>query len=195
MPISNYSLANGARVELFALDGGIGSHIEEYWGWATSRTDNNPPTLSAQLPSSTTPTWAWRVYPRAANYSSPAKLHFTKLYTAAAATKDITLEMLVATTMSPNARLCWMTVEYVDNATGLLKHLSTLDRAGGALASSTASWSFTTWGMISFVKRKLTISTPTAVKQDTPVIVTWWFALASVSDQDILFLDPDFALS
>ena len=195
MPVCDTGITRNGKVEIVGLDGGIGSHLEEAWGFATSRTDNNPPTLSGQLPNSTLTPWAWRIYPRAADPQKPVRLPAAKIYTDSAATKTIALEFLVASTMAPTKRHAWITVEYTDNSTGLPKHVSTFDPSGGALDTSTADWSSSTWGMITLNKKKCSITTPTSVKQDTTIFVTFWFAMTSSGDQDILFLDHDFSIA
>lgn len=188
-------ISGSGGVSVIGCDGGVGGHLQREWGFATSRTDSNPPVLQATLPDSNNTTWSWRVYPKNASRVSPMMLQSAKLYTGSAAIKTITQELLVANTMSPNAGNLWITVEYTDNATGLVKHLSTLDIAASALASSSANWSAAVWGAITLLKRKLEIATPTSVKQNTMIIVTLWGTLASASANDIYFVDPDFAVN
>lgn len=188
-------ISGAGGVEIVGCDGGIGGHLEKEWGYATSRTDSNPPVLQATLPDSLSTAWSWRVYPKNASKVYPMMLQSAKLYTGSAAIKTITQELLVADTMYPNARNLWITVEYTDDATGINKHLSTLDISAAALSSSSANWSATVWGAITLLKRKLEIATPTSVKQNTMIIVTLWGTLASASANDIYFVDPDFAVN
>jgi hypothetical protein len=195
MPVSNYGLNRSGVIEMIGLDGGIGAHHEETWGWATSRTDNNPPYLSAQLPDSGLTEWSWRVYPKAASFNVPLRMPFVKMFQDTAAAQTITLEVLVATTLSPTKKSMWMTVDYMDDSTGLPKHISTFDVGASALDSSSAAWSATVWGVVSFNKRKLEIDTPTAVRQDSVITVCFYFGIASATDLDILFVDPDFAVN
>lgn len=187
---------NGTTIELVGCDDGIGGFYQANWGWATSRTDNYPPTLSATLPDTGSTPWAWRVYPQYVSALYQMRLTTTKFFTGAAATKTITQEVLIADSISTaNKGSLWLTVEYVDDTTGLTKHLTTRDYAGGALASSTAGWSATTWGMINLLKRKLEVTTPTSVKQNTPIVVTLWGLVKSVTANDIMFVDPDFGVN
>lgn len=183
------------RVELIGCDGGIGGHLELPWGRATSRTDNNPPTLSATLPDTGSSNWAWRVYPYSATQRTPMQLITTKLYTGSAAAKTINQEILVANTMSPNKSNLWITVDYTDDATGLPKHISTQDFTAGALDTSTAAWTATVWGLVTLLKRKFEITTPTAIKPNTPITVTLQGTLKSVTANDIYFVDPDFGVN
>lgn len=182
------------EIEVIGCDDGVGGHIEREWGFATSRTDSNPPTLQATLPDSGGSPWSWRVYPKAPTNSDPMHLTSVKMFTGASAAKTITQEVLVADTMASNAWNLWVTVEYQDATTGAMKHVSSRDVSAGALAASTANWSATVWGAVTFNKRKLSIATPTAVKQDTPIVVTLWGTLAAASANDIFFVDPDFGV-
>lgn len=174
---------------------GTGGYLEEYWGWATSRTDNYPPTLSATLPDSDLTPWALRVYPRNASVTTPMRIVSSNLFTDTANTKTVTLETLIATTMAPTKRSMWMTVEYIDDATGLPKHIDTRDFSGSALDASTANWSATTWGMVAFNKRKFEITTPTSIKPGTLVTVALFGTVKSATANDILFVDPFFGVN
>ena len=118
-----------------------------------------------------------------------------KLFTGTAATKTISQEVLVANTMSPNKRKLWISVTYTDDATGLQKSVTTRDHAAGALDTSTANWSATVWGMVTFVKRKFSVTTPTAIKQNTPIVVTLFGTLTSATANDIYFVDSDFGVN
>lgn len=191
---NGYTLMTG-MIELIGCDeGGIGGHLEAAWGWATSRTDNNPPYLSAALPNSTNTPWAWRVWPRVASQSQPVRLPCMKIWTADPKVVTITQELLVSNTLpSATKQNTWITVEYTDNATGLPRSVSSIDYSNTVLDTSTAPWSATTWGIVSLLKRRIQIVTPTAVKKDSPIIVTFNCGLPAVNADDILFLDPDFS--
>lgn len=183
------------EVEVIGCDEGVGGHLERAWGYATSRTDSNPPTLNATLPDAAASPWSWRVYPKTVTNTNPMALTSVKMFTGAAAIKTITQELLVADTMMPNKGTLWITVEYTDNATGAAMHASTRDWTGAALDASTANWSAVVWGAVSFNRRKLELSTPTAIKPNTPITVTLWGLVASASANDIYFVDPDFGVN
>ncbi len=193
--IGGGSLAGQGYIRIVGCDGGLGGHLESPWGYATSRSDNNPPTLSAQVPDSSGTAWSWRVYPKTATQAVPCNLTSAKLYTSTVATKTITQEVLVANSMSPTTDKMWMTVEYVDATTGLTKHLTTRSFAAAALTSSTAPWSATVWKTTTFNKYKLSVATPTAIKQNTLITVTFFSTQASANGDEILFVDPDFGVS
>lgn len=183
------------EVELIGCDEGVGGHIEKGWGYATSRTDSNPPTLNATLPDAAASPWSWRVYPKTVTNITPMMLTSVKMFTGSAGVKTITQEILIADTMAPNKGTLWITVEYTDNATGAAMHASTRDWIGAALDASTADWSAVVWGAVSFNRRKLELPTPTAIKPGTPITVTLWGLVASASANDIYFVDPDFGVN
>ena len=197
MDIFNQSASRVQSTEarIVAADGLMGGHYDAAWGYATSRTDNNPPYLAGELPDSVHTAWAYRVYPRLASVSRPMVLNSTKLYSGEAATKTVSLEILVADTMAANKRNLWATISYTDDTTGLPKCVTTRDHAAGSLTDSTANWSATVWGMVTLLKKKLSITTPTAIKQNTPIIVTLFGTLASATANDIYFVDPDFGVN
>lgn len=174
---------------------GTGGYLQEGWGWATSRTDNYPPVLNATLPDAGLTPWAYRVYMPEASASNVIRIPLTKLYVDTPQTKTITVEVLVATGLTSTKDNLWAYIEYVDATTGITKHLSTKDFSGAASDTSTAAWSSATWGMISFNKVKMTVTTPTTIKQDTLISVMVMGTLKSASANDVLFIDPDFTVS
>lgn len=180
------------EVEAIGCDGGIGSHIEASWGYATSRSDNNPPTLSASLPDSASTPWSYRVYPRAPTQQAPMRLPIAKLFTGDPAAKTLTLEMLVADTLTPTKDKVWGVLTYTDDTTGELKRVSSRDF--GTLVSSTAGWTFDAWGTVNFAKYKIALTTPTAIKKDTLILFTLFGTMLSATADDILFVDPDFGI-
>lgn len=191
-------LAGGTFIEIVGCDNGIGGHHEACWGWMTSRTDNNPPYLSAlSLDSANTP-WAWRVYPAYADLRSPMQIPVTKMYTGASGAKTVSLEMLIADTMLASGSeiatksSLWMTVSYTDSS-GIPRSENT--RGFGNLDASTAPWSATVWGMIALIKKKLSVTTQYAIKQDSVITVTLFGYAKSASVNDILFVDPDFGVN
>lgn len=117
-----------------------------------------------------------------------------------AGTREITVSLLVATTLTNvNKRSVWISVDYVDNTTGLKKSITTRDFLAGALDVSTANWTATTYGATSLLKRKLSAVTPTAIKPNTPITVVLWGTVKAVSTTDelgdIMFLDPEFSVN
>lgn len=184
-----------AKIECIGSDDGLGGVLVGPWGFATSRSDDNPPTLNASLPNSTDTKWSFRLYPKAANTQVPATLQTLKMFQGDAAILTLTQEVLIATSMSPTNANTWIEVSYVDNTTGALKYVSSRDLSGGSLVASSADWSADYWGAITCNKLKMSVTTPTSVKKDTPIIVSFCTALASVTANDIMFVDPDFGVA
>ena len=181
-------------VSVMACDDGVGGYKDCEWGFLTSRTDSNPPTLNAFLPTNPVVPWSWRVYPRAVTQQAPMTINSVKMVTGTAGTKTIVQELLAADTMSLNRGNLWITASYQDNVTGEQVLVSTKDWGGSALETSTAAWSAVVWGAVSFNKVKLSITTPTAVKPNTPVVVTLWGLYTSATANEIFFVDPDFGI-
>lgn len=183
------------EVEAIACDEVLGGHIGRDWGFATSRTDANPPTRQAWLPDSANTPWSWRVYPKNASNTAPMHLVMSKMFTGAAAAKTITLDLLIADSMTSDKSSLWITVEYTDDATGEPRHLSTRDWSAPPLDASTATWSATVWGAVTFNRRKLAAVTPGPIRQDSLITVTLWGTVAGGSTDDIYFVDPDFGVN
>lgn len=195
MALSQLLPTSGSRFSLFGLDGGSGGAVMAAWGTADSRNiDNFYPTLNASLPDSVSSGVSWRMYPQAATVNEHAMLTICKLFTGTPATKTVTLEFLLANPWgggATTANSIWIDVSYIDDATGAPVSLSTRAENGAALTASTASWSATTWGPVGFDKKKISVTTPTAIRQDTAVTVAFCCSAASASANDILMICPD----
>jgi hypothetical protein len=206
-----FSSGNGSwvndSVRSFGADGKMGSEMWGTWGVISSRADNSPPTLNAVLPDSASTPWSYLIYPKGitsqysqSSASLPA-LPISKLYTSAAAQKKITLEFLLSTTVAnANKKTIWMDVVYIDNSDGLPRCLTTQAFTGtDALDTSTASWTPSgtnpTWGTKTFGKKKLEVTTPGSIKQDTAVHVLFHYGCAAPNTSDIAFVCPDIQLS
>lgn len=190
--VSSTSLIGDNAVWSTGCEGGLGAVYWRRWGLADSRQDGNFPYLNAVLPDSGATGWSWKVYPKSADIQRPMGMAFSHTMTGSAAAKTVTLELLVATAMtSVNTLNTWMDVHYVDDATGQPKRVSTRALStGAALSSSTAAWSADFYGAISFNKRKLEVTTPTSVKQNTSITVCLYSIVASATANDILCVDP-----
>lgn len=196
MPLYDGLPAVGATYEAIACEsGGGGGELVARWGSASSRLDNNPPSLAGALPNSTSTPWAWRIWPRFTDLTNLLRMVSAKLYTGDPAVKTITQELLVANTMAPTKRSLWLVVNYIDDSTGATKTITSQDFAGGALATSTANWSATVWGLVTFDKRKIAVTTPTAVKKDTMIEVVLMGYDKSATANDIYMMDPDFGIN
>jgi len=185
-----------SRIEIFGADGAQGAYRMQQWGWMDSRSDGNYPTLNATYPDSVSTAWAWRVQPVNASPSNPVEVPMMKVYSSADAVRVVTVELQIATDFAEvNAANTWLEVIYIDAATGEPTLVSTRG-ASGALASSSASWSATTWGIIGLTKRKLFVETPTTIKQDTVVTAVLMSIQPAVATAtDVYFVCPDIQLA
>lgn len=191
MPITEWS-----SLTTHGSDGGLGSAFADQWGEARSRVDGYPPYLNAFLPNSASTPWSWWLYPYAASVKEPITLTVGKIYTDTAATKTITAEVLVADTFTGVGKnSLWIEVAYIDDATGRSKLVSSFVPTGGAMDVSTAPWSATTYGAINLLKKKMSITTPTTIRQNSTVKVVLRGTIKSANTNDIMFFCPDVSIS
>jgi len=190
-----FSTSYKVLIKALDCDDELGSSYANNAGIYTSRTDNNPPVLNVTLPTDAGTGWSWRCYPKAASDLIPLSVECPKFFNDTSAAKTITLNFLLADTFSGiNTDNCWLDLFYVDATTGYDVLVSSKDIAAGSLSSSTATWSAVTWGMISFDKYQISLATPTAIKKGSIIKAIFNFSAASVTSNDILFVDPDFAI-
>lgn len=197
---NNFDASPVYKASAIGSDDGLGSALKESWGLADSRDDNNYPKLNAVLPDSANTPWAWKLCPMTTTEQHPLKLPMSQYFTDSAGAREITVNLLIANTLTNvSKQSVWMTVDYIDNATGLKKSINTRDYLAGALDASTANWTATTYGAASLLKRKLSVVTPTAIKPNTPITVVLWSTVkaASQTDElgDIMFLCPEFSVN
>lgn len=188
---------NTSLFEAIGLDGGAGAVYADYQcGEMDSRSDGYYPTLNALLPTSVGEMWSWRLWPNKTSYRSPFKVPSMKLYTGTAGVKTLTLNFLIADTFTGVTKSnLWLEVVYIDNTTGRPKYFDTRGFAGGNIATSDAPWSATTYGAVNLLKRQIEVTTPTAIKQDTPVFVTLRGYVKAASANDLIFVCPDVVMS
>ena len=194
-----------AGIGAFGIDGGMGAYRIQRWGYADSRNDGNYPVLNGMYANSTNTGWAWKI--RASNPSvcNMIELPMQGIYTETAAVKTVTLDLLVGTNFDPNVTKAnlWMDVCYTDDATGQAKYVTTLDiTSTSQLDASTAPWipsinaNQASYGAVTLNKRKLSVTTPTAIKKDTMVIACLrGTAKAASASLDLIFTDSDPQLS
>lgn len=193
---ANADLGASAVIRTSGGDGGLGAGFAEVWGEAKSRVDGYPPHLNAFLPDASNTPWAWWIYPSATSPMAPMNIPVAKVFTGAAATKTISGYVLVADTFTGVAKnTLWMDVVYVDDSTGRSKRVTTFAPAGGALTTSTAGWSGSTYGAINLLKREFSLTTPTAIKAGSVVKVSLRGTIKSANANDILFFCPDVSIS
>ncbi len=202
MPLSGQvsTISYPTRVVVVGADDGYGSAVTEFWGSLDSRNMTyNYPVLNATMPDSVATPWSWRLYAPNASFQAPAHAQLGKLYTSTAATKTVTLEMLIADTF-PAADIdrskIWMTVSYIKHSDGAtVTETTRLDLSGTALDSSSASWNTTSWGAVSCNKKKLSLTTQNQIKQNTMVTVALFWTPVAGSTNEQVFICPDVQLT
>lgn len=181
----NYFSANGCD-DLF------GTEYADCYGAMSSRKDNNFPTLNALLPNAASTPWAWWVYLPNVSRQYAASLPMRKVYGGSAAQLTVTLNLLVSTVFTEISKEnCYITVCYTEEATGLSQVISSRDISGGALASSTAGWTFTSYGAVSFDKKEISVQTPSQVKPGSLIEVLLYVETPSNSTSKLLIVCPD----
>jgi len=169
----------------------LDADIVEAWGSATSRTNNNPPTLNARLPDGTA--WSWRIIPNNTSHILPCVIPIETLYSDVPTAKTIRLHFQVSTDFAVadvNMNNCWLSISYVDNATGQVKSLTTRRDSSVSLPTSTAAWSSNSWGLVTLNPYFLELTTPTAIKQHSVITARFFWQVAQPNSNAILFLDP-----
>lgn len=191
--IDNSNITTSSRPFFTATgcDNLLGVEVSDGVMRLSSRKDGNFPTLNALLPDGITP-WAWWMYAYSASMASPAILRSKKHYIQASSQLTLSLELLVSTTFAElNKENCYITVSYVDATTSDEKIAVSRVLGGGALDSSTASWTFTSYGAVSFDKKKITVQTPTSVKQNSVIEVCLVVETPANSTTKLLIVCPD----
>lgn len=188
------------RIDGWGVDGGVGSFSARGGGVIDSRQDGYYPTLNGTYPNSTNQAWSWKVTPSNASLSNPLDVLSCLLYTGAAATKTITVEMLIADAFvvagTAGKGKVWLEVSYIDDATGATKSINSAALGSTvALDTSTASWTTDTYGATQLRKRKIALTTPTSIKQNTLITTVLRWTEKAVSSTDIAFIDPEPALT
>ncbi len=192
------------RIEALGCDGVSGTPRQmgavkvQRAGLVDSRNDGNHPVLNAVFNDSNSTGWSWRVVPERANVNNILDVRCFKVTPNTAGAKKVTLEMLVrqsflADNGGPVSKQnTWMSVTYIDAGTGQVVNVNTMDMiVGGNLDASTAAWSSTTWGSIACTKKKIELTTPTSVAQDTLMTVSFYTSATGSGPNDVFFLCPD----
>ena len=154
----------------------------------------NYPTLNAVLPDGSDTPWSYRVFPSGASQGRPLVLpYLVKWYNLAAATKTITIEMLLSEGfVAPTKYDVHASITYIDTS-GELQTISTLD--AGLLVTSTAGWTTDYYGAKNYNKYKIAVTTPTAIKQNSYIKVQILFGLRAATTTDFMFVDPEVPLT
>lgn len=185
--------------EYIGADGGVGAAIgSARWGVADSRSDGYYPTLNAFLPTSVAQPWSWKLHPYFAGRGRAFELPSMKLHTGDSGVKTFTCNFLLGEEfVGADASRIWIDVEYIDDATGQRKHIDSRAKANSntPLSSSTANWSASTYGAVNLLKRQIQLTTPTSVKKDTLVVITFGGDIQALTANDLIFVCPDVVMA
>jgi hypothetical protein len=173
-------------------------------GYQQWKEGDSYPTLNAQLPDGSNTNWSIKVFQRWARLQrSFTCLDICKLYTAAAATRTLTFEMLInadhwngpgaGTEITPLDSEWWVEGTYINNADGLPICFTTKG-TGNNLTTSTASWSSTSYGSQSYTKFKIVHTTANSIKPNTKIRARIMSNKFPGDTAAFYFIDPDFSV-
>jgi hypothetical protein len=140
-----------------------------------------------------------------AGYGRPFELpRVTKINSLADGVRTLSLELAIEDSLLAAAnrrdRIA-MTVSYTQ-VDGSTRTISSFDYAGSALDASSAVWSSESAGKVIFnpgaiahTKRKLTVTTPTAIKAGTEIGVVVGFHFSGTTTMQTIFVDPEITVS
>lgn len=190
-----YIAGIATNIRMFNIPGGKFDFYEDFqYSWSEWRANENYPVLSAVLPDETF--WSIKTYP----YQAQESWHvpctkMSKLFTDAADTKTITLEMLINQTFGTiDGDDVYMNVIYVDDDSGEVKFQSTYE-VTGAVTSSTAGWDTTGYGSENYDKFKMALTTDFDIKQYTDIYIEVFWKTPPPSLTSFFFICPCFAIA
>ncbi len=199
MDTSGAKITSGSTAVMNGCDGTFGNIYMDQACNYDSRADAYYPTLNAFLETNGANAWSYKMYPFNACLGTPGRIQISKTYTQAAAAKKVTLEILWPITGGLGAATSdkiFIVVQYVDNSTGLKVTQTTQNMAATALTASGATWEpSTAYGPTFFDPYLIELTTGSAIKQDTEVIVSLFVTAKSSTTDDVLIIDPDPILS
>lgn len=173
--------------------------FESYTGVVDWRSGANYPVLNAILPDSANTGWSWRVFPNinltTINDEFPFALpETTKFWNGAAATLDVTAEILLNNSFgTPNDNEIWFEINYVDSGGTARKETSF--GSGAALTASLATWSATVYGANTYNRFNMTIRTAHTVSANSRIDARIYMGLNGTLNSDFMFFDPEFSLT
>ena len=88
----------------------------------------------------------------------------------------------------------YVDVEYWDASTGSTNAITSIQAVPAALNASTAAWSATVYGALSYQRYNITLTTPTAIKPNSIVQAFLRCTKTPAVNTDFFFLDPDFSI-
>lgn len=110
------------------------------------------------------------------------------------APRTITLNFLLESTLTWTKQDISVLVSYMDS-TGVVRSIDSYDPDGGALTSSGATWSSTSWNGQTWTPKSFSITTPDDVMSDTEVCIIVRFHTAVASDTLGVIIDPDLVIA
>jgi len=169
-------------------------HFCDYSGSQEFQSNGNYPTFSAMLPDGSSTPWSVKIFPYNASDFKPIICStINKIYNAANSNNTLTFELLLHEDFtSPQKDQWWADVWYTGSDDAMY-HLSS--KVSGALATSTANWSSTTYGAENYVRYKIELTTAVAVKQHTIINAVLYSNVPSVTTNQFYFIDPDFQIA
>ena len=88
----------------------------------------------------------------------------------------------------------YVDVEYWDASTGSTNAITSSQAVPAALNASTAAWSATVYGALSYQRYNISLTTPTAIKPNSIVQAFLRCTKTPAVNTDFFFLDPDFSI-
>jgi hypothetical protein len=155
--------------------------------------------LGATLIDGITP-WSLRMIPRTDTMNAFGTLDSPRMEAINSfgnGARTFTIELLVESTLNWTKKEVFASFRYVQ-LDGTSRTLDTLDLDGAPLETSTAPWSKTTLsegGVINYVKRKITITTPTPVLGGSSISATLKIGAPVANITQGIFFDPDIQVS
>lgn len=169
----------------------------DFWSWGSNGscswiTGDNYPYLYGSLPNGTP--WSYKVYTSGTSTSTPQVLPpLLKQYTSTDAIITVTQDFLSSIDLpTPTENTHILSVCYVDTND---QKQCVCSLYGGAVEASSAGWSATIYGEKTYLKYKVSVTTPTAVKQGTHIEASLSLAVSSLSSDDYYFVDPEVSFS
>jgi hypothetical protein len=182
-------------------DGAFGFRYETSRSISVWRQNQNFPTLNALLPDGVTP-WSVRVLPATILDDVWATADVTsmkKLSGSVSESKTITVELILNDVfIDPLDSQWWVELAYKD--TEGTTHLLSSEGMGTSLTPSLAQWNplsngHVPYGVNTYNRYKMVITTPTSVGANTIVSATVYSNKPSITTEDFYFVCPDLTIA
>lgn len=169
----------------------VNARLNGYVSWLAGK---NYPTLDAILPDASSTPWSYLVFPAAGGPCRPFPLpQLLKLYTGTSAVKTLTVNFLQKDSYVTKDNMMWATFTYT-GSDDVTYCESTLGN-GADVANSTAGWSAVIYGVNTYEKKKLELTTAHAIKQNTEIKVKVFIGLVAATSEDFFFVDPELGIA